>query len=403
MTALNSVLLGGHESAEARRQRRLDTFHPFYRRLVRDLSNCASQIEDLAESFPALLFALSTGYGSAARRDRSLALVCAGAPLRQVADALGLAWWLRRLPPQAFVEPLPSFPVADDYGLRISSLIPRAPEATAHWLKRVGQAQLAAGSEYALWLARQTELASWSEDLFELMAAWAWYSQRPALLGHRLLRRPWGAEMSFKRAREEVGAWRQRLRLSEYLGTGIERPWLADGVVSGFHFIALRTIEDFIDESAALDNCLDQYADQLSAGQSAIFSIRKGERRVACVEIGRHGEEVTMPTIVQLRGARNRRAAPEVWQATFAWLGGQRLEPLSPERCAPKPTKRAAARRRLWDPYLAHLEEVGGAPHFRRTILERLWALSRARSRRLPAAARRLAGNRGTRLDGKEA
>jgi hypothetical protein len=110
-----------------------------------------------------------------------------------------------------------------------------------------------------------------------------------------------------------------------------------------------------------------------------------------------------MPTIVQLRAARNRRAAPEVWQATFAWLGGQRLEPLSPERCAPKPTKRAAARRLLWDPYLAHLEEVGGAQRFRRTILERLWALSRARPRRLPAAARRPADNRGTRLEGKEA
>src|SRR5262249_23945026 len=160
--------------------------------------------------------------------------------------------------------------------------------------KRVGHAQLAVGSEYALWLARQAELASWSEDLFEMMAAWAWFSQRSTLLGHRLLRRPWGAGMRFKRAPEEVGALRQRLRLSEYLGPGIERPWLADGVVSGFNFVALRTIEDFIDESAALDNCLDQYADQLSAGQGTIFSIRRGERRVACVEIGRHGEEATM-------------------------------------------------------------------------------------------------------------
>ncbi len=403
MTALNSVLLGGHESAEARRQRRLDSFHPSYRRFVRDLSNCASEIEDLAESFPALLFALSTGYGSSARRDRSFALICRGASLRQAADALGLPWWLRKLPPQAFVEPLPSLPTGEDYGLRISSLIPRAPEAAAHWLKRVSHAQLAAGSEYALWLARQPELASWSDDLFELLAAWAWYSQRPGLLGHRLLRRPWGAEMSFKRAREEVGAWRQRLRLSEYLGTGIERPWLADGVVSGFSFVALRTIEDFIDESAALDNCLDQYADQLSAGQSAIFSIRKGPRRVACVEIGLHGEEATMPTIVQLRGARNRRAAPEVWQATFAWLGGQRLEPLSPERHAPKPMKRVAARRLLWEPYLGHLEDNGGAQRFRRTVLERLCADSRRRARRLPSAAGRPAHDLGTRLEGKEA
>ena len=84
-----------------------------------------------------------------------------------------------------------------------------------------------------------------------------------------------------------------------------------------------------------------------------------------------------MPTIVQLRGARNRRAAPEVWQATFAWLGGQRLEPLSPERHAPKPMKRVAARRLLWEPYLGHLEDNGGAQRFRRTVLERLCADSR--------------------------
>jgi hypothetical protein len=388
MTALNSVLLGGQESAEARRQHRIEAFHPAYRRFVRALSICAAEVADLAETFPALLFALSTGYGCAARRDRSFELVCRGAPLRHAAEALGLPWWLRKLPPQAFTDPLPSFPGGEDYGLRICSFIPRTPEATAHWLQRVAHAQEWAGSEYALWIARQSELASWPEDLFDLMAAWAWYSQRPDLFGHRLLRRPWAADMSFKRAREEVGAWRQRLCLSEYLGTGIESPWLADGVVAGFNFVALRTIEDFISESSALDNCLDQYADQLNAGQSAIFSIRKGERRVACVEIGLHGEEVTMPTIVQLRGARNRRAPPEVWQATFAWLGGHRLEPLSPARHAPKSVKRVMARRLLWEPYLQHLEGNGGAQRFRRTVLERLKAQTRRRSRRARALGR---------------
>ena len=116
--------------------------------------------------------------------------------------------------------------------------------------------------------------------------------------------------------------------------------------------MALRTVDDFIAESEALENCLDQYADQLHAGLTAVFSIRKGARRVACVEIGLHDEEVTMPTIVQLRAARNRRAPPEVWQATFSWLGSQRLEPLSPLRHAPKPMKRIEARRKLWSPYL---------------------------------------------------
>jgi hypothetical protein len=238
--------------------------------------------------------------------------------------------------------------------------------------------------------------------MFDFMAAWAWYSQQPDLLGHRLLRRPWGTEMSFRRAREELGVWRQRLRLSEYLGTGIETPWLADGMVSGFNFVALRTIDDFINESVVLDNCLDQYADQLNSGQSAIFSIRKGERHVACVEIGLHGEEVTMPTIVQLRGARNRRAAPEVWQATFAWLGGQRLEPLSPQRHAPKPMQRVAARRLLWEPYLLYLDGIGRAQRFRRAVLERLNSRSARAPRRAMPQAGRPTRRPAVRQDGKE-
>ena len=58
--------------------------------------------------------------------------------------------------------------------------------------------------------------------------------------------------MSFKRAREELAAWRQRLRLIECLGPGIERAWLADGPAAGFNFVALRTVDDFIAESEAL-------------------------------------------------------------------------------------------------------------------------------------------------------
>jgi len=87
--------------------------------------------------------------------------------------------------------------------------------------------------------------------------------------------------MSFKRAREELAAWRQRLRLIECLGPGIESPWLCDSSASGFDFVALRTVEDFIAESEALENCLDQYADQLHTGLILVFCHPQGARRVA--------------------------------------------------------------------------------------------------------------------------
>jgi len=374
------------EDAEARRRRRLEAFYPACRRYVAGLTCCSGELEDLADTFPALLFALVSGYGTEKTRARAFELVAAGAPLRQAADALGLARWLRRLPAGAFTDPLPTFPSDRDFCLHIANLIPREQSLLPVWLSRVTHALEAAGSAYALWLARQHDLAGPPEDLFALMAAWAWFSGRPGLLGNRLLRRPWTPEMSFKRAREELATWRQRLRLIECLGPGIETPWLADAAAGGFNFVALRTVEDFIAESEALENCLDQYADQLHTGLTAVFSIRKGARRVACVEIGLHDEEVSMPNIVQLRGVRNRRASPEIWQATYSWLGGQRLAPLSPLRHAPKPMQRIAARRQLWSPYLAILDGTRHAGAFRRMVLNptRAPALDPARTPLLP-------------------
>jgi hypothetical protein len=363
------------ETADARRQRRLEAFHPCCRRYIAELTCCCAEIEDLADTFPALLFALVSRYGTVEKRERAFALVAAGAPLREAADALGLAWWLRKLPAHAFSDPLPAFPLDRDFCLHISNLIPRDERLLTVWLARVSHAYEAGDLAYALWIARQHELAGPPDELFTFMAAWAWFSGRPGLLGHRLLRRPWTPEMSFKRAREELAVWRQRLRLIECLGPGIESPWLADGAASGFDFVALRTVEDFIAESEALENCLDQYADQLHSGLTAVFSIRKGARRVACVEIGLHDEEASMPNIVQLRAARNRRAPPEIWQATYGWLGSQRLAPLSPLRHAPKPMQRIEARRQLWSPYLEVLEGTRHAGPFRRTVFQQLRTL----------------------------
>ena len=374
------------ETADARRQRRLEAFHPCCRRYVAELTCCCAEIEDLADTFPALLFALVSRYGTVEKRERAFALVAAGAPLREAADALGLAWWLRKLPAHAFSDPLPAFPLDRDFCLHISNLIPRDERQLTVWLARVSHAYEAGDLAYALWIARQHELAGPPEELFTFLAAWAWFSGRPGLLGHRLLRRPWTPEMSFKRAREELTVWRQRLRLIECLGPGIESPWLADGTASGFDFVALRTVEDFIAESEALENCLDQYADQLHSGLTAVFSIRKGARRVACVEIGLHDEEASMPNIVQLRAARNRRAPPEIWQATYGWLGSQRLAPLSPLRHAPKPMQRIEARRQLWSPYLEVLEGTRHAGPFRRTVFQQLrtLGLDLRRTRMLP-------------------
>jgi hypothetical protein len=129
MTAVNGKRGPTHaqEDAVSRRARRLQAFHPSYRRFVAELTACASELEDLADSFPALLFALVSGYASAEQRQRCFELVGEGAPLRDAADALGLGWWLRRLPAQLTAPP-PEFRSIKT-ALRISNLIPRDERA----------------------------------------------------------------------------------------------------------------------------------------------------------------------------------------------------------------------------------------------------------------------------------
>src|SRR5262245_38186546 len=186
MTAVNGTLAlaRGEDGAASRRRLRIEAFHPSYRRFIAELTSCAPELEDLADSFPALLFALVSGFASAGKRARACELVCDGVPLREVADTLELAWWLRKLPAQAFCEPLPAFPTDQQFALRISSLIPQEVRRLPVWLARVGYAYEAGGEGYALWIARQADLMSPPEDVFMFMASWAWFSLHPGHMGH---------------------------------------------------------------------------------------------------------------------------------------------------------------------------------------------------------------------------
>lgn len=322
----------------------------------------------MADSYPALLFALVSGYGDARRRARACGMVAEGVQLREVAEALGLPWWLRRLPASAFATPIPAFPADADFAQRIANFLPVDPDEAAHWVSSVGIAATAAGPEYALWIARQSRLAQLKGDTALLMGAWAWFGQSPGSLGHRLLRKPWCCEMSLRRAAEELALWRSRLRLVDTLGLGLQDSWLTEGSAAGLQFVALRTVEDFLVESEVMENCLDQYADQLRTGHTTVFSVRRGNRRIACLEIGMHEQECTMPAIIQLRAARNRRAAPDIWQATFAWLGSQRLTS-RPRRTPSTALHRSAARQQLWQPFLQHIAGTDIEGEMRRIIM----------------------------------
>ena len=344
----------------------LARFEHRHRRAIEKLTSSSRRVEELAATFPALLFALATGWAPPDKRDMALRLVQGGAPLRQVAKLLGLPWWLRRLPPECFCESLPSeIPDGGEFAHRIANLVPNDPSDATRWLARTLSAHAISGREYALWVARQRRFPSGvtGEISETLLAAWAWFSCHPDEAAFATIRTPWSGDISLRRALEEAKAWSLRLDLAVALGPGLTDSWFPRGECGAFEFVPLLRLDEFLAESVAMSNCLDQFADQIRAGRTRVFSIRKAGRPVADVEVGAHADDPAIPNVVQLRGLRNRRAGAEVWQATLAWLSAQTFRPLPRLNEATERARRQQLIRALWRPLL---DQVKGTPAERR-------------------------------------
>ena len=369
------------KTAQARKSRlrtgRIRQFDPVYRERIAALTCCSQEADDLIESFPALLFALTTRYGSPAQRERAFTTVLDGGSLKAAAEQLGLPLWLKRLPPNAFREPFQCLPQEPEFIERIGNCQPVHPRAAAGWLDQVLFAYDACGPRFALWCAKNHGAMGGDSRLeyFQMLAAWVWYSAHPGTLGHRILHRPWSSQMGYRRAGEELFRWRRRIALAYTLGDGIASSWLVPGRAAGYDIVPLQTVEDFISESEAMENCLDQYSERLATGLIRVFSVRRGSQRVADLEVGPVPRNSQLPQIIQLKSARNRPAPTCVWEAVQEWLAGQPVGRL-PRRPGPIGTlARHQVRAAFWQHYLSAL------PPYRRPVFEGQLQLSTPRGR----------------------
>jgi hypothetical protein len=337
------------------------TFPAAYHAQIAELAKGGRNIEDLAGSFPALLFALATGYATPERRRAALDAILAGAKLKAAAQMLGLPYWLRRLPPTALTGPLPDLPDDPEFALSVVPAMPRQPDAMLPWLDFISLAERLVGRDAALWFARHARLVPPNAPLSEAlwMLAWAFYTKRPDTLAGRIQRHAWTTRIGPRTARDETANWRKRIEGLLALGTGFPNTWFADGTAMGYEFIALKGPEDLFAECATMRNCLDLYALRLGHMRSRLFSVRMRGKPVATLELGLRNDEVGVPFIVQLRGVGNRRAAPAVWQAVHAWMGGQSFANLDR---VPRPKRMSLVLRRdLWAPLTAAAGAIGMA------------------------------------------
>jgi hypothetical protein len=359
------------ETVTERRARRLNAFPQPYRKYIAGLTSCAPAVEDLADSYPALLFALATGYGNVRQRQAAFEAVVGGDSLKLAAGLLELPLWLRRLPAQAFSQPLPLLPGDDEFTIAAANRVPAHPRDAAIWFDRLLVSHRLAGRDFALWCLREPRMLPphTSDEDMQWLLAWAWASTNADFDGYRLLRGVWTPAIGWKRARDEVAIWRKRIDLVGALAGGMRDPWLSDATLSGLDIVALRTVEDFVAESVAMENCLDQYAAHLAYGRVRIFSIRREGRPIADVEVTLKPDDAGTPCISQVRGPRNRRAPPAVWQAVHAWLAAQSLQVIDISSTSAQATREAF--RRFWEPYVGAAEGAGLPPHVLARVLGR--------------------------------
>lgn len=333
------------------------------RRVVRAVAQSHPYFADLLVSFPAVLFAIAHGRGPAACHAR--ALVLAGAPLKEIASALGLPLWTRRVPAEGcgagLMRPLPDGPLIS---ARIGNLMPTEAADWPLWLEAISLVYPVAGERFSLWVARELKRLERPRSVegIAAIAVWAWYGAQRRNRASDLIGQPWHAGLSLGNAARVARAWLDALEfllLEAPRPIGLAPP--ADNAVEGFTFIPLAWGEDLISEGHLMRNCLSGYASSYVAG-SRVWSVHRDSRAVADLELAFADTRRGVPRLVQLRAVANTDAPDEVWAAAYQWLGRWRLLD------APNPVKGDAYRRRpgswleIWGPLWRAVGVRSGLP-----------------------------------------
>jgi hypothetical protein len=302
-------------------ERQLRRYHPRVQGAVRALAARHARIADLAASFPALLFALAV---PRPRQDTApaLARVLDGAPLAEIAAVAGVAFWLRRLPPESLAEPIMRLPDDPSFRREIVNHLPRSPKLMPAWLQAVAAIAELSHPQAAVWIARELarEPRAVNPARLRLIALWSWFSGQTATFAHSLIDKPWKPDMGISAALGAANAWRTDVALHVNLGREpIADMWLQPGHAAGYDFLPLSSIAAITGEARAMKNCLRTYGYNLAHNRSRLWSVRRHGARVATLRVAIRWNDPLL-NIVELEAAGNTKASREVWWAARRWL-----------------------------------------------------------------------------------
>lgn len=335
----------------------INRFERGARRRLRKLAGLSPRLGDLILSFPGAAFAIATSSIDPDLTGEAVRRVKAGCSLKEVAQPLGLPMWLKRVPPEAFTGQLTVLPDGDMFAQKIAQRIPQNPAYASCWLNWVSFAGLAGDHEFALWIAAQKPPFVRPVPVVQVplrpLAVFAWLSNHGEGPARELIEKPWQPSMRFETATEAMRKWldaiAQRFRPV--------RPRRGPGRYSrrnsgnGLRMVPLRTGPQLREEGRVMNHCVGTYAHLVASGECQIFSVRKGEIRLATMEIRRHGQRKAYG-IIQLQGPGNSRVPEPVPSFARSWVERYSNDPASALVADDEEfTIAPAAWRQLWSPY----------------------------------------------------
>ena len=332
-------------------------FNRSYRKRLRKLARQSSRLGDLMFTFPGAAFAMVSGYGTPDQRGQAIRLVRDGASLQNVAGAMDLPMWTRRLPPEAFNTPLRNLPQGERFAQRITNAVPLEVEVAGNWFAAVQDAVEAGDPDFAVWLARQPIYFAGVAQFAPVrpLAIFAWFSKRPDVRGRGLIDKPWHPKMRYGQAVEQMCLWFDRVvrdlcRADQKRGPGrYSRRRKSDG----YTIVPLRTAHELWEEGEVMNHCVGSYASAVAGGECLIFSVRRGARRIATLELRWCYGRRHPPVLNQLQGPGNTPVDPAVHRAVNDWLSTQDNLMLTAPAMIGRISVDATRWKAMWGPYVA--------------------------------------------------
>jgi hypothetical protein len=343
-------------------QRQLQRFDKRYRKPIAMLIGQHDAVADLAFSFPALLFALACPH-KGLNRQAVLQAVAAGVPLKALAELAGIPLWLRKLPPEAFAQPIRKLPSDPSFKSQIGNCIPK-PKQALEWLSCAYALAEIGHGPFVAWGLREAlkeETTKWQKCNLRLLAVWSWYSLHGENAVADCTETRWQPNMTIGKAVEVAGRWRTDLRRKlTARESSITDFWFEPARIAGFDFEPFTDYVQIRHEAKRMKNCLAGYTVSVAEDRCRLWKVVRDGKTEAVLEIT-DGYGLQLLAVNELRGPENDDVSLEIAKAVRRW---QNLQP--EERLLPRKSKEDDAPLQdvwvaMWKPYWLHMRKV---PHW---------------------------------------